>query len=116
MGNDLLYHNPVDGLTYDASGSKANCTVSTCPIEYSIYGYRPQLPFSITLIALYSICLLVQVFLGIRYKKWGFMIAMILGCVDEILGYVGRILYWINPWDQTGFLMQIGKFYGFLIL
>lgn len=32
---------------------------------------------------------------------------MVLGCIDEILGYVGRILYWQNPWAKGGFIMQI---------
>lgn len=98
-----------DGLIYTAGGDNANCTVSVCPIEASVYGYRPSLAASGTLIALYAICMAVQVVLGWRYKTWGFMTAMLLGCFDEILGYVGRILYWQNPWGETGFIMQIGK-------
>jgi len=35
------------------------------------------------------------------------MAAMLLGCIDEILGYVGRILLWQNPWNHAGFIMQI---------
>lgn len=49
----------------------------------------------------------IQVILGFRYRKWWFMGCMIAGCLDEILGYVGRILYWANPWAKTGFIMQI---------
>ncbi|KAJ9616651.1 hypothetical protein H2200_000370 [Cladophialophora chaetospira] len=102
----LVYNNP-NGNVYFAGGDDANCTVSACPIELSVYGYRPSIPASATLIALYAICMGIQAILGFRYKKWGFMSAMILGCFDEILGYVGRILYWQNPWKQDGFIMQI---------
>ena len=33
---------------------------------------------------------------------------MVLGCADEILGYAGRILYYQNPWNAAGFIIQIG--------
>ena len=97
-----------DGRAYTAGGDSANCTVSVCPVVLSVYGYRPSLPGSAALIALYSICALIQIAMGWRYKTWGFMSAMLLGCVDEIMGYVGRILYYQNPWAQPGFIMQIG--------
>ncbi|OCT49939.1 parasitic phase-specific protein PSP-1 [Cladophialophora carrionii] len=102
----LVYTSP-SGVVYFASGDNANCTVSACPIELSVYGYRPSIAASSTLIALYAICMGIQAVLGFRYKKWGFMSAMLLGCLDEILGYVGRILYWQNPWGGAGFIMQI---------
>lgn len=100
-----------DGAAYTMGGGsvEANCTVSVCPVALSVYGYRPSLPGSISLIALYSICALIQIIMGWRYKTWGFMAAMLLGCIDEIMGYVGRVLYYQNPWGQAGFLMQIGK-------
>ncbi|OAP64263.1 hypothetical protein AYL99_00235 [Fonsecaea erecta] len=96
-----------NGTVYIGGGSDANCTVSVCPIEMSVYGYRPSLGASGALIALYGVCIVAQLVLGFRYKTWGFMSLMLLGCVDEIIGYVGRILYWQNPWAQAGFIMQI---------
>ncbi|ETN44824.1 uncharacterized protein HMPREF1541_09699 [Cyphellophora europaea CBS 101466] len=108
MSNDYAYLNPENGLTYTYGGDgTVNCTVSVCPIELSVYGYRPSLPFSSALIALYGLCMVVQLYLGIRYKKWGFMTAMLLGCICEIIGYIGRILYWSNPWGDSGFIIQI---------
>ena len=104
-----LYVLYTDGPVYTVGGNvEANCTVSVCPIELSVYGYRPTLPGSIALIALYGLCALVQVALGWRYKTWGFMVAMFLGCLDEMLGYAGRIMMYNDPWGQTGFIMQIG--------
>jgi hypothetical protein len=111
MSDQPIYVNPETGLTYYYGGDYANCTVSACPIELSVYGYRPSLPFSSTLIALYGLFIAIQIFLGVRYKKWGFMAAMIMGCIAEIIGYIGRILYYNNPWQGSGFIIQIGMFY-----
>ncbi|KAF2152165.1 RTA1-domain-containing protein [Myriangium duriaei CBS 260.36] len=97
----------ANGQVYFAGGKNSNCTIDVCPVELSVYGYRPSLAASGTLIALYAICLVIQLILGFRYRSWWFMCSMILGCFDEILGYVGRILYWQNPWAQTGFILQI---------
>jgi hypothetical protein len=110
IGDTILFHN-ANGLTYMAAGDSGtvNCTVSVCPIDLSTYGYRPSLPFSATMIALYTIVLTIQIILGLRYKKWGFVATMVLGCLDEIIGYVGRILYYQNPWAGAGFIIQIGK-------
>lgn len=105
--NDNLAWIYPDSTFYYAGGDFSNCTVSVCPAELSVYGYRPSLAASGTLIALYSLCMIVQIILGFRYKTWWFMACMVLGCVDEIIGYVGRILYWQNPWGQAGFLIQI---------
>lgn len=98
-----------NGTPYTYTGHTANCTVSACPVELSVYGYRPSLPLSSILIVLYAIAAAIQIFLGMRYRSWTFMTAMVLGCLDEILGYVGRIILYQNPWNHTGFIMQIGE-------
>lgn len=106
VNGTLLWTTP-GGQVYSASGPSSNCTVSTCPVDLSVYGYRPSLAASGALIGLYAICMGVQIVLGLRYRTWWFMICMTLGCVDEILGYAGRILYWQDPWGHAGFIMQI---------
>lgn len=98
-----------NGTVYAWGGDHVNCTISVCPVELSVYGYRPSLPLSAILIALYSVCGLVQLGLAWRYKTWGFCAAMVLGCIDEIIGWVGRILMYQNPWNNGGFIMQIGE-------
>ena len=108
MADDGPYFTAPNGLVYSAGGDHANCTISICPIELSVYGYRASLASSIAMIVLYAICLVFQGVLGFRYKAWSFMTAMILGCLTEILGYVGRVLMWKNPWEKPGFIMQIG--------
>ena len=104
--NPIFYAN---GQAYAAGGDFANCTLSVCPVEASVYGYRASLPLSATLIALYALCMVAQIVLGYMYKSWGFMAAMVLGCLTEILGYVGRMMMWNNPWEDSGFIMQIGE-------
>lgn len=101
-----------DGTTYSTTGGKenANCTLAVCPLDESIYGYRPTLPGSIIVIVIYGIVAILQLALGIRYKTWGFMAAMVLGCIDEIIGYVMRIKEYQNPWDGSAFIGQIGEY------
>ena len=95
---------------YVPFGPKANCTLDvTCSIEMSVYQYRPSLAANGLFIALYSIALLVHVWLGFRWRSWWFMACMILGCLDEIIGYVGRIMLWHNPFSFIGFMIQIGE-------
>ena len=99
-----------DGTLYVAGGPDgSNCTVQVCPVVLSVYGYRPTFPGSIALIVLFGLCGLVQIFLGFRYKTWAFMISMLLGCLTEIIGYIGRVMYYYNPWGSVGFIMQIGR-------
>lgn len=106
INGDLAWVLP-NGTFWFAGGDNSNCTIAHCPVELSVYGYRPSLAASGALIALYGICMIIQIALGLRYKSWWFMACMILGCIDEILGYGGRIMYWQNPWDNAGFIMQI---------
>ncbi|KID75646.1 Efflux pump himE [Metarhizium brunneum] len=88
-------------------GPDANCTLSTCPIEASVYQYRPSLPANSVLLALFALALAVHAVLGIRRRTWGFMAFMIVGCLVEIVGYAARILLYKNPFDFIAFLIQI---------
>lgn len=56
---------------------------------------------------MYAIAMLVHIYLGIRWRTWGFMTFMILGCISEIIGYVGRIIMYTNPFSFPGFIIQI---------
>ncbi|KAJ3533146.1 hypothetical protein NM208_g8121 [Fusarium decemcellulare] len=94
-----------DGLI--VFGPDANCTLDLCPIEWSVYQYRPSLPANIIFIILYAIAMGVHIFLGIRWKSWFYMIFMILGCFFEIIGYIGRLLLYNNPFSFPGFMIQI---------
>jgi hypothetical protein len=93
----------------DAFGSDSPCNLDTCPVEWSIYSYRPSLAANIVFVVLFSLIGLVHAYLGFRWKSWGFMTGMLLGCISEIVGYVGRIMMWYNPFSFNAFMIQIGK-------
>jgi len=90
-------------------GPDENCTLSNCPVEASLYTYRPALGANGTFIALFAICMALHIWQGIRWREWGFMSAMVIGCLSEIIGYAGRIMLYYNPFSFPGFLIQISK-------
>ncbi|KAI0913004.1 parasitic phase-specific protein PSP-1 [Ustulina deusta] len=88
-------------------GPDATCTLELCPIEYSIFQYRPSLAANTTFIVLHFILMLIHLGLGLRLKNWWFSGATMTGCVFNIIGYGARVLLWQNPFSFTGFLLQI---------
>ncbi|KAM6484266.1 RTA1-domain-containing protein [Trichoderma sp. SZMC 28011] len=78
-------------------------------IDESVYGYRPSLAANVIFAGLFTIALVVHAYLGARWKTWTFMWCLILSCLHEITGYVGRIIMWNNPWSFAGFIIQISK-------
>lgn len=84
------------------------CTLDTCPLEESIYQYRPSLAANITFLAVFALSGLAHLLQGIfLLRKPSFTVPILLGCVTEIIGYVGRIMLYYNPFSDDGFLMQI---------
>ncbi|KAI6358320.1 hypothetical protein MCOR25_007361 [Pyricularia grisea] len=88
-------------------GPRANCTLDLCPVEMSVYGYRPSLAANGAFIALFTIAAMIHAYLGIRWRSWWFMSCMVTGCFVITLGYIGRIMLYYNPWSFAGFMMQI---------
>jgi hypothetical protein len=80
---------------------------STCPVEGTLYGYTPSLAANAFFAGFFGLALLLQIYLGIRYKTWTYMIAIGLGCLAETIGYIGRIMLSNNPYDDIGFNIQI---------
>jgi hypothetical protein len=79
-----------------------------CADVPSFYGYRLSLPANATFLALFSLSFVgfVAVYAGTR-RGLAFTVAMLLGVLCEIIGYVGRVLSYQNQWDENGFLIQI---------
>ncbi|KAL8668782.1 MAG: hypothetical protein Q9168_006607 [Polycauliona sp. 1 TL-2023] len=86
-----------------------NCLTVTefCTVKATTYGYRPSLGASSFFIAVFAACLGAQVLQGFKWKTRTYMIVMTLGCLGEVVGYAGRLIMNNNPWDDTGFQMQI---------
>lgn len=104
---NFSHWNHTKWITY---GPDENCTLALCPVEASLYEYRPSLSASSTFIALFGLALAIQIIQGVKYRTWAFMIAMFWGCTCEMVGYGGRILMWQNPFSFPGFMVQIGEF------
>ncbi|KAK3387644.1 RTA1 like protein-domain-containing protein [Podospora didyma] len=88
------------------------CTACTCPltIEGWFLGYMayfPSLAGNAVFAAIFGVFLLVQLYFGVRFKTWGFLISMGGGLILEVLGYVGRILMRDNMFTNTYFIMYL---------
>ncbi|KAF3012761.1 hypothetical protein E8E14_002331 [Neopestalotiopsis sp. 37M] len=80
-----------------------------CNYDDSFYGYRLWIVPNALFLGLFSLSFLgfAGVFILTRFRNVGFSVAMLLGVLGEILGYVGRVLSWEDQWSQNGFLIQI---------
>ncbi|KEF59019.1 uncharacterized protein A1O9_03862 [Exophiala aquamarina CBS 119918] len=79
----------------------------SCPVELTTYGYYPNLGANAFFVALFGVCLIATLFLGIRKRTWTYMAVLTIGTFGEAVGYVGRILMHDNPWSDAGFKTQI---------
>jgi len=103
MANNSL----PDGLI--SYGPDTNCTIALCRIDKSALVYRPSIAANGTFISLFSFAVILQIAQGVHWKTWGFMIAMLLGCIEEIIGYAGRLMLYNNPFSFGGFLLNQSK-------
>ncbi|KAK6353962.1 hypothetical protein TWF730_008382 [Orbilia blumenaviensis] len=86
------------------------CTIDTCPVSDSVYGYAPELAPNIVFLVLFSLSTIGFIVVGIWKKTWGFFVAMSLGGLLEIVGYVGRVGGSSDPFNGLGgqsFIIQI---------
>jgi len=80
----------------------AQCTLETCPLSASFWGYLPSLAANGIFLALFSISFIAFVIQAFLSKKWvGFTIAMLSGGFLEILGYAGRIWAHSAPFNEV---------------
>ncbi|KAK2605361.1 hypothetical protein N8I77_008200 [Diaporthe amygdali] len=88
-------------------GPDANCTLEICGPDFSVYGYIPGLSSNAIFLAIFAVAMLAHVIIGLIWKQWWFMCCMVAGCVDEILGYAGRV--WMNQdlWNFKAFMIQV---------
>lgn len=110
--NGLTGYNQNNNTAYGnltLLADQALCSLSTCDFTLAAFDYRASLPGNAFYATIFGIFLIMNIYLGMRHKTWGYMIAMCVGLVGEIIGYVGRILLWQNPFDPTGndFLIYI---------
>lgn len=57
------------------------CTLQTCDLSLASFLYLPNLPGNIALGGVFAFLIAGQLVLGIKYKTWSYMVAMMLGMV-----------------------------------
>ncbi|EGP90159.1 unnamed protein product [Zymoseptoria tritici ST99CH_3D7] len=80
------------------------CTIDTCPLTLANFTYIPSLAGNVTYLAIFAAILIPHLYLGIRYKTWGYFVGMVGGLALEIIGYAGRIQLHFNPFPFDPFL------------
>ncbi|KAF1848641.1 sphingoid long-chain base transporter RSB1 [Cucurbitaria berberidis CBS 394.84] len=92
----------------DDADWRDTCTYEECGVEGSFWGYRPSHGVNIAFVVLFGISTLAFLAQGFSGKKWlGFTIAMEMGCILEVIGYIGRILAYNDLFHENPFLIQI---------
>ncbi|KAH8697445.1 sphingoid long-chain base transporter [Talaromyces proteolyticus] len=87
--------------------SSSQCTLETCPLTYAHLTYLPNAAGNGLLLAIFGLLIPAQIYMGIRYRTWGFMAGMFCGLVLEVFGYVGRLKMIDNPFTDKWFAMYI---------
>jgi len=78
------------------STSVQNCTdiSDLCPVDQTTYGYYPSLGANAFFCAIFAICCIANIFQGVKYKTWTYMIALGLGSFAEAIGMSPPYLYY----------------------
>jgi hypothetical protein len=69
-----------------------------CPIEATLYGYRPTLGATALFAAIFAINLVVTLGLMVRSRLWSFQAWLSVGLIFEVIGYAGRLMMHQDPW------------------
>ncbi|KAF1816639.1 putative sphingoid long-chain base transporter RSB1 [Eremomyces bilateralis CBS 781.70] len=84
------------------------CTLETCPLGYSYWGYLPSLAANSLFTALFALTVVAFVVQSVVYRSFhGFTIAMICGSLLEMIGYIGRVMAHSKPFAEDPYLLQI---------
>ena len=94
---------PFANCNYDILGWQ--CTLETCCLAQSLFYYLPNLGGNVFFALFFGLLMFPQVYLGWKYKTWGYASGMILGLAFEVMGYAGRVRLHQNPFDGMGFWM-----------
>ncbi|CZR53242.1 related to YER185w, Rta1p [Phialocephala subalpina] len=105
-----LTHSTGHGTGWGNATLLANpelCTLETCDLSMASFLYLPTVPGNAIYAAIFGIYVIAQLYLGIRHRVWGYMSAMVLGMIAEIIGYVGRVMLHNSPFNNNDFLTYL---------
>ena len=89
-------------VTREETQAYFKCTYETCSLDYSYWGYRPSFSANMAFAILFGLSSLGYIGQGLFGKGWlGFTIAMVCGCVLEVIGYVGRVLAYDDGFTEV---------------
>ncbi|KAK9489710.1 RTA1 like protein-domain-containing protein [Lipomyces doorenjongii] len=83
------------------------CTLQTCTLRQAHFTYVPSLGGNAFFVGWFSLLILLQIMLALKYRIWGYFVAMQGGIVLEILGYIGRIQMHFNPFIISPYLLYM---------
>ena len=81
------------------------CTLETCCLQQGTIDYIPTLAGNLVYAIIFAILLAVQLFQGVYYRTWGFLVGTACCCILEILGYAGRLWMRSQLFTLSPFLM-----------
>ncbi|KAK9320014.1 RTA1 like protein-domain-containing protein [Lipomyces orientalis] len=84
-----------------------DCTLETCSLEQGRLTYLPNLGANAFFAAWFGALIILQIFQVIKYRTWGYFVAMFAGLLLEVLGYVGRIQMHSNPFTMSSYLLYL---------
>ena len=83
------------------------CTLDTCDLTLAHLTYLPSVWGNAVFVGVFGLAIPIQMFLGYKYKTWGFMIAMFLGLALEAVGYITRIMLHDEPFIKNNFILYL---------
>lgn len=93
----------LKGTFEERKACRAACTLDTCPLVLSYWGYRPNIPVNAAFAAIFVILMTIVLVQGVwtrRFKKYTGM--MFIGTVMEVMGYVARLYAYSYPFSDVG--------------
>lgn len=86
---------------------REDCTLDICSLSESYYGYRPNLGIDVFLAIVYVAIISHCLFVIIKKRQWlGYTIAVLIGALLELVGFVARIYGYSKPFLRIGWIIQ----------
>ncbi|KAI9826780.1 MAG: hypothetical protein M1819_007251 [Sarea resinae] len=86
--------------------TRIHCHLSTCAVKLSLYDYRPSIAINLLFIVLFSLTGFIHLSQLMFWPKRFFSCAIGVGCVVEVIGYIGRIMSNHNPFSISNYFIQ----------
>ena len=92
----------LSGTAEERKACRQACTVDTCPLILSYWGYRPSIPVNGAFAVAFGIFTVIVLGLGIWTRKFKkYTAVMFIGCVMEVLGFIARIYAYSYPFSDV---------------